>query len=122
MLLLTVMLVKTCIVPVVYLDYQLRKDFIIASYCVNKNRPQLHCDGKCYLAKKIEQARKQEERQAENDFLSKLLSAQTPITDFTFRLQFDQPYVSTTDHITFAFHNALKGQNFVLDFFHPPLC
>jgi hypothetical protein len=27
---------------------------IAAKYCENKQRPQLHCDGKCFLAKKLQ--------------------------------------------------------------------
>lgn len=29
---------------------------IANKYCVNKKRPMLHCEGKCYLAKKIQSA------------------------------------------------------------------
>ncbi len=29
--------------------YQLNITTIIEKYCVNKERPQLHCNGKCYL-------------------------------------------------------------------------
>lgn len=33
---------------------------IAARHCVNKKRPQLNCDGKCYLAKKIQAAEEQQ--------------------------------------------------------------
>lgn len=33
---------------------------IAARHCVNKKRPQLHCDGKCYLSKKIQAAEEQQ--------------------------------------------------------------
>lgn len=33
--------------------YQANKDYIARVLCVNRNRPQLHCDGKCYLAAKL---------------------------------------------------------------------
>lgn len=36
------------------------QDSIARAHCVNKNRPQMHCDGKCYLAKKLKQAEQQE--------------------------------------------------------------
>ncbi|UZO80358.1 hypothetical protein NBT05_15550 [Aquimarina sp. ERC-38] len=35
------------------LYYQFNIDYIIANYCVNKKRPQLKCDGKCYLVQNI---------------------------------------------------------------------
>lgn len=40
-------------VPLVYVDYNLRKDYIIKNLCENRFRPDLHCDGKCYLAKRV---------------------------------------------------------------------
>lgn len=45
---------------VLLVDFTLNQAVISARYCVNKARPALHCDGKCYFAKK---ARQQEERQ-----------------------------------------------------------
>ena len=44
---------KTLLVPVVYLDFELRKEHIFKNLCENRFTPQLHCDGKCYLAKQL---------------------------------------------------------------------
>lgn len=33
--------------------YQVNKDYIARVLCENRNKPELHCDGKCYLAKKL---------------------------------------------------------------------
>ena len=33
--------------------YQANKEYIARVLCVNRTRPELHCDGKCYLAKKL---------------------------------------------------------------------
>jgi hypothetical protein len=45
---------------VLLVDFTLNQSVITARYCVNKAKPMLHCDGKCYFAKK---ARQQEERE-----------------------------------------------------------
>jgi len=37
------------------LYYQLNIETIIEKYCVNKERPQLRCNGKCFLTKRIQQ-------------------------------------------------------------------
>jgi hypothetical protein len=68
---------KILIVPFVYLDFELRKEYIIQHYCENRFAPQLHCEGKCYLAKQLQKvaqdhARTETEKQAEN--IKKLLS------------------------------------------------
>ncbi len=33
--------------------YNANKAYIARVLCENRDRPQLHCDGKCYLAKKL---------------------------------------------------------------------
>ena len=53
LLLLMLISVKTILVPVVYLDFELRKDYIIQNLCENRFKPQLKCNGQCYLAKKL---------------------------------------------------------------------
>ncbi len=34
--------------------YKLNIDYIIETYCVNKDKPELQCDGKCHLAKNLQ--------------------------------------------------------------------
>lgn len=33
--------------------YQVNKTYIARVLCENRNKPQLHCDGQCYLAKRL---------------------------------------------------------------------
>ncbi|AUD01158.1 hypothetical protein [Spirosoma pollinicola] len=33
--------------------YHVNKDYIARVLCENRDKPQLHCDGKCYLAKQL---------------------------------------------------------------------
>ena len=59
-LLILLVLLQTFSREVLVVDFTLHQATITARFCVNKARPQLHCDGKCYFAKKIKQ---QEERE-----------------------------------------------------------
>lgn len=34
-------------------NYFLNYDYIVNVLCVNKDKPEMHCDGKCYLKKEI---------------------------------------------------------------------
>lgn len=38
------------------LNFAVNQGAIAAKYCVNKARPRLHCDGKCYLARQLRHA------------------------------------------------------------------
>ena len=37
-------------------NYQVNKTRITRLFCVNKARPRLHCNGKCYLAQQLRKA------------------------------------------------------------------
>lgn len=50
------MLVKMLAMPVVYLQYVLNKEYIAANLCENKNKPAMHCSGKCQLKKQLAKA------------------------------------------------------------------
>lgn len=72
LLVVTLLFAKTLLVPALFLNYELRKSYIIQNFCENKNRPELHCDGMCYLAKQIKATEQEDERQATNTFLAKV--------------------------------------------------
>ncbi len=36
-----------------FLYYQLNIDYIVNTYCVNRDKPKLECNGKCYLSKQL---------------------------------------------------------------------
>lgn len=55
---------RVMIAPIIFFSYEFNKAYIIENYCINKNRPQLHCDGKCYLAQKLKTAQEKEENQS----------------------------------------------------------
>lgn len=37
------------------IHYELNKREITMKYCVNKDKPWMHCDGKCYLRKELKE-------------------------------------------------------------------
>lgn len=47
--------------PLVYLDYELRKEYISAYLCVNRDNPAMACHGKCHLVKELKEVQAQEE-------------------------------------------------------------
>lgn len=114
--LLALLMVRVMVIPMIFLDYELRKDYIIQNYCVNKNRPELHCDGKCYLAKQIKTAEQQEQQQKGADFNRYLFGVEfieTPNEIIVFHL-------SKTKLLTnFKYRDSLS-QKHLTSVFHPP--
>jgi len=62
-LLISLVLLQTFSREVLVVDFTLNRATITARFCVNKARPLLHCDGKCYFAKQL---KKQEERESKS--------------------------------------------------------
>ncbi len=111
--------VKTMIIPILIFDYELRKDYIIQVYCKNKNRPEMQCDGKCYLAEKIAEAKEKEEKQADNTFLSHLFSLESLgfNHDFCFEITITSCISEIVDNFFYIFKTPAPP---VLTFLQPP--
>lgn len=43
--------------------YHANKDYIARVLCENRDKPQLHCDGQCYLAKKLKAQQDKQDRE-----------------------------------------------------------
>ncbi|OQD43062.1 hypothetical protein BUL40_08195 [Croceivirga radicis] len=59
--------------------FQFNIDYFIENYCINKERPELECNGKCYLMEQLAAAdQSKKEQQADHAVLS-LLEAFVPL-------------------------------------------
>lgn len=54
----------------IYAGFELNRNYIAGKLCENRNKPWMHCNGKCYFMKKIKQAEEKErsdERQSQKN-------------------------------------------------------
>ncbi|MCC6601467.1 MAG: hypothetical protein IT223_12465 [Crocinitomicaceae bacterium] len=51
-------MLKTCGSGIIFLDYFIHKEYITETFCVNKIKPEMKCDGKCHLKKELEKEEK----------------------------------------------------------------
>jgi hypothetical protein len=86
LLLTALLLVRVLVVPVIFLHFELRQDYIARYLCENRHRPELHCDGQCYLAKRL-QATQEREQSEKGQELGRYL--------------FETPFVATTTVFVF---------------------
>lgn len=47
----------------VFAGFELNREYIAEELCVNKEKPELACHGKCFLADKLKQAAEKEKKQ-----------------------------------------------------------
>ena len=58
------MLIQTFSKVLVMLNYEANKAYIAAVLCINKSKPELHCQGHCYLKKQLKKAEQTEQQAA----------------------------------------------------------
>ncbi|MEZ2336205.1 hypothetical protein AB6735_11245 [Mucilaginibacter sp. RCC_168] len=69
----------------IYAGFELNRNYIATKLCENRNRPWLHCDGKCYFAKKIKQAEEKQasdERQSQKSLFQEVYVASSTVIKF----------------------------------------
>ncbi len=118
--LLVLISVKTLLVPVVYLDFELRRDFIIQNLCENRFKPQLKCNGQCYLAKKLhkiaeDNATKETQRQGQS--IKKIMEEvfdEAPL----FSCEWS---VKTLSPKSIYSYQLAHTENIISSLFHPPI-
>lgn len=51
----TVIVIQTFSSYMMEADFYFNQDFIAKNLCVNRDKPMMHCNGKCYLSKKLKE-------------------------------------------------------------------
>ena len=98
-----------------YVEYILNQDYIAEFLCINKDKPQLQCNGKCHLVKEIE-------KQQESDPLTSLgISLENYPIGFVDILQISpfQSFISSTENQN-TFHQNLYFFSYNYSAFQPP--
>lgn len=85
-------------------------------YCVNKARPQLHCDGKCQMAKKI----KAEEERDQKDPLKNSLSSEVTMINENHFVSIQPEFIALIIRKDIFPHSIGNVIDRSRSFFHPP--
>ena len=109
--------------PLTYFNWKINQEIITQKYCVNKDKPMLHCDGKCYLMKKMNQLdlEEKQERQKYPFPSQKLEQIETPfiavVMDFTF---YATEFQISDNKLQFSTWSNLYNFDFNKNCFQPP--
>ena len=47
---------------IIQADFYMNRSYITENFCINRDKPMMHCNGKCYLTKKLKQQEKQDQQ------------------------------------------------------------
>lgn len=108
-------LVKTMAIPIVMLQYAVNKSFIANNLCDNRYKPELNCEGKCILMKKLEKHKETQENTEKG-------SAKLTITEIAHQANSHLFPTAVSASPIFSIYNPDGYQyNFYHSIFHPPL-
>lgn len=97
----------------VFAGFELNKKYIASTLCENRDKPWMHCNGHCYLMKKIKLA--QEKEKSDERQMQKNLTQQVFFTTIK------QP--KFTSHLLQVFpdrYQAMAAQHVTLQLLRPP--
>ncbi|GGH13435.1 hypothetical protein GCM10007422_34060 [Pedobacter zeae] len=101
----------------IYAGFEVNQKYISEKLCENKNRPWMHCNGKCFLMKKLKQAEEKEKKQERENQRSHYMEAlPTVASSFTFKrptvktIYPERPVLNTT-HRAFSIFQPPKALN-----------
>jgi hypothetical protein len=80
----------------VLIDFALRHDYIAKVLCINQDKPELQCDGKCYLAQQFKKAEENEKKTLHNYIVSSSEISAFILTSFTILLEPLDKFVDKT--------------------------
>ncbi|WP_148230693.1 hypothetical protein [Chitinophaga pinensis] len=97
---------------VIMVKYKIDQAYIASVLCENRDKPDMHCNGKCYLRKQL----KQDEQQQQNGSTGK---EKYEVTYIDALLEFNfAPIAPSTDLFVYYQDPAIHTPLF--SFFHPP--
>ena len=96
--------------------FELNRNYIEHKLCINRTRPQLHCNGRCYFMRKLQEAEKNEKkREKENLEKSEITFFAETAEAFSVKLS-----ITPITIATFPVYCALYKSRFTGAIFIPP--
>ncbi|MBN8688680.1 MAG: hypothetical protein J0M10_16800 [Chitinophagales bacterium] len=115
-ILLLVFTVQSCYASVFTLWFYANRKAIAAEHCINKDRPELKCDGKCFLKMKLQENSQHQDEDAPLQVKQQLESS--PYTTVSCNHQLLIPETGKT---TYNQYNRPYKYLHSIAIFHPPL-
>ena len=101
----------------VYAGFAANQSYITKVLCVNKDRPWMHCNGRCYLMTKLKEATDKEKKQEEKENLNRL---QVSFFQQPFSIIFVSPIVSGISLQSFPIYTRRYSSSYIDTIFRPP--
>lgn len=101
----------------IFAGFELNQKYITENLCINKSKPWLHCNGKCYYKKNISQSEESEKKQAGKDNSNRL---EVSYFQEPFRLCFITPIQLDGKIASFPAYSYQYSSRYIETIFRPP--
>ena len=101
----------------IIVDFKLNQKYIAEVFCINKDKPALTCNGKCYISKHLQDVEEQEKNQAplgERERLDVVYFFSKAVNKLLIPIAFNLRKGKI------SFRNTFYHLDIVSDIFHPP--
>lgn len=101
----------------VYAGYEMNRDYITSTLCVNRNKPWMNCQGKCYLMRKVKEAEKNENSQSAKIALSQL---SVSFCQNNYTPLFKSIQILVEHQLVYSQSGYCYSSQYITDIFRPP--
>jgi hypothetical protein len=101
----------------VYVGFKLNQQYIAQNLCINRFKPSLHCNGKCYFMRKIKQAEDNEKKQAAKGSSGRM---EIPFFQEPFSISFLEPTMAEKAAISIQTFAYAYSSQYLNSIFRPP--
>jgi hypothetical protein len=98
------------------IEYQTNKEYIASALCENRNKPEMACNGKCYLNKKIEASKNHD---SHDHSLPKIDLSKYPVVPINANFKKDNAIVDIKRTAIF-YSIQTHPKNYISSAFKPP--
>lgn len=98
-----------------WIDFLANNEYIKEVLCINKEKPKLSCNGKCYLMQKLKEQQSEQEQE-----LPQLIHSRYEFVFFSFRESISKVTQIPTTLKSFPFVTNNYSHLVYWDIFHPP--
>lgn len=112
--LIAVLLIQTLSTSIIFTSFELNRATITELFCINKDKPEMHCNGNCFLEKQIKADKKSHENSHKTapDFISLVYTLmennEAAIVSY---------FTEVKHHFTYILHPYSQFESVI---FHPP--
>jgi hypothetical protein len=93
------------------MEFRVNQSYIAEVLCVNKDKPEMHCNGRCHLKKELDKDTQQEKNNSGKDKYEVMFVEEIPLFDAT---------ISANQIIFNSFYKDPILDTPVSSIFHPP--